>query len=67
MPRYKIEILQRGTKKIFGTLISFFRSFISFFRTFISFFRTFISTLGEEFLFAPWSFPIPSEETNSKK
>ena len=60
MPRYKIEILQRGTKKIFGTLISFFRSFISFF-------RTFISTLGEEFLFAPWSFPIPSEETNSKK
>ena len=60
MPRDKIEILQRGTKKIFGTLISFFRSFISFF-------RTFISTLGEEFLFAPWSFPIPSEETNSKK
>ena len=58
MPRYKIEILQRGTKKIFGTLISFFRSFISFF-------RTFISTLGEEFLFAPWSFPISSEETNS--
>ena len=43
------RILHRETKKLFGTLISFFRTFISVFRG--------------EFSFAPWRFPNFSVES----
>ena len=36
IPQWRFWIIQWGMKKIFGTLISFFRSFTSLFRSFIS-------------------------------